>query len=212
MQYNTNIYYLGKLCPVKHQYLDTGQTLRRKRDHDCVKCQDRRIHKCRGRIEVTCENCSGLSRQTKGDYKRSKHHFCSHSCSASWRNKNKTTGFRRSKLEKYIEQTLKKNYPDLQILFNDRKEVGLELDIYFPDLKLAVELNGIVHYEPIYGLDKFNLIHNNDKIKSVRCFEKGIELVVIDVTAKGKRRYYNIIDRFVKKNFPLRGSNTASSD
>lgn len=58
--------------------------------------------------------------------------------------------------------------------------INSELDIYIPSLKLAFELNGIFHYEPIYGQDKMNQIQNNDNRKFQACLEHGIELCIID--------------------------------
>ena len=52
----------------------------------------------------------------------------------------------------------------------------------FPSLKLAFELNGIFHYEPIYGDKKLNSTQNNDKRKFQACLEKQIELCVIDTS------------------------------
>ena len=50
-----------------------------------------------------------------------------------------------------------------------------------PIIKLAFELNGIYHYEPIHGIDKLNAIQNNDNRKILACSEHSIELCVIDV-------------------------------
>lgn len=68
------------------------------------------------------------------------------------------------------------------ILCNDRKTIGSELDIYFPSLRIAVELNGPVHYEPIYGDDRFERVQNKDKQKLIECYKQGIELIIIDVS------------------------------
>jgi len=46
-------------------------------------------------------------------------------------------------------------YPDLVIHFNKKDAINSELDIYIPSLKLAFELNGIFHYEPIFGKENF---------------------------------------------------------
>lgn len=50
-------------------------------------------------------------------------------------------------------------------------------------MKLAFELNGIFHYEPIYGDKKLNQIQNNDTRKFQACLEKGIEMCIIDVSS-----------------------------
>ena len=85
-----------------------------------------------------------------------KNNFCSRSCSATFNNKNKTYGTRRSKLEVFLEKELIKLYPDLLFHFNRKDTINSELDIYIPSLKLAFELNGIFHYEPIYGDNKLS--------------------------------------------------------
>lgn len=47
-------------------------------------------------------------------------------------------------------------------------------------MKLAFELNGIFHYEPIYGPEKLSQIQNNDTRKFQACLEQNIELCIID--------------------------------
>jgi len=60
--------------------------------------------------------------------------------------------------------------------------IGSELDIYIPSLNLAFELNGILHYEPIYGPDKLKYIKNNDDRKLQACIEKQISFCIIDTS------------------------------
>ena len=111
---------------------------------------------------VNCKNCNIEIVKHLSDIKsKSGNSFCSRSCSATYNNKNKKFGTRRSKLENWIENELKKKY-DFKIIFNGKEAVNSELDIYIPSLKLAFELNGIFHYEPIYGEDKLNKVKNND--------------------------------------------------
>ena len=57
---------------------------------------------------------------------------------------------------------------DLQNILDQLKEVdksviNSELDFYFPNLKLAIEINGPLHYKPIYGKDKLIQIQNNNR-------------------------------------------------
>ena len=113
--------------------------------------------------------------------------FCNSSCAASYNNKHKTKGNRRSKLEMFIEQKLKLLYPNLEILFNDKLTIGSELDIYIPSLKLAFELNGIYHFEPIHGSKKLESIHKNDINKFESCQKNLISLCVIDTS---KQTYF----------------------
>lgn len=77
---------------------------------------------------------------------------------------------------------------------NDRS-IGTELDIYVPSLQLAVELNGIFHYEPIFGDKKLSQIQNNDANKFQMCQQRGISLCIIDVS-KLKYMKENLIRPF----------------
>ncbi len=143
------------------------------------------------RIKTNCSFCnksliitksSKYSKRNKSDRK-----FCNCSCAAKYNNTHKTKGNRRSKLEKWLQKEIKKLYPNLKILFNNKKAINSELDIYIPSLKLAFELNGIFHYEPIFGQEKLNNIKNNDNRKFQACLEKGIELCIID---SSKQKYF----------------------
>jgi hypothetical protein len=148
-------------------------------------------------ITILCTNCN--TQFTKKPSKIKTNNFCSRSCAATYNNKHKTNGYRRSKLEKYLEIELIKLYPDLEILFNNKDIINSELDIYIPSLKLAFELNGIFHYEPIYGQNKLNQIQNNDNRKFQACIEHDIELCTIDVSYQRyfkentSKKYLNIL-------------------
>lgn len=137
-----------------------------------------------GREQVTCKHCGNEFTKRLSQIKKHKNNFCSQSCAATYNNMYKTTGNRRSKLEVWLEFKLLNLYPDLVILFNEKKIINSEIDIYIPSLKLAFELNGIFHYEPIYGQDKLNQIINNDNRKFQACIEHGIELCLIDTSSQ----------------------------
>lgn len=107
---------------------------------------------------------------------KSGNNFCSKSCAAIYNNNHKTHGIRRSKLEIWIEEKLTVLYPNLKIIYNNKEIINSELDIYIPSFKLAFELNGIFHYEPIFGADKLDKIQNNDEIKFQACLEKKLNL------------------------------------
>ena len=137
----------------------------------------------RGIQIVTCEWCQQPFTKKRSQVKHTKHNFCGCSCAASYKNAHKETGTRRSKLEVWLEEQLRTHYPDLEILFNAKTAINSELDIHFPSLNLAFELNGIYHYEPIHGADKLASIQTNDHRKFAACADKGIALCVIDVSA-----------------------------
>ncbi len=66
--------------------------------------------------------------------------------------------------------------------FLKRKETGktLELDIFIPKLKLAIEYNGKQHYFDVYNNRKdFLKLKERDKIKKDRCKKNDIKLIII---------------------------------
>jgi uncharacterized C2H2 Zn-finger protein len=156
-------------------------------------------------VEVTCKHCSKVFRKNNNQVKKTPNNFCSRSCAASYNNTHKTHGTRRSKLEEWLEKSLQELYPNIEIHFNRKDAINSELDIYFPSLKLAFELNGIFHYEPIYGEDKLKSIQNNDDRKFQACIERGIELCIIDVSSltyfkeKSATKYLGIIVNVLNK-------------
>ena len=134
-------------------------------------------------IIVSCNQCNRSFKKLPNQIRKSKHHFCSQSCSAKYTNVHKTKGTRVSKLEVWLSKKLTKLYPALEFHFNRKDAINGELDIFIPSLKLAFELNGIFHYEPIYGPKKLASIQTNDHRKMFACSEHGIELCIIDVSS-----------------------------
>ena len=128
------------------------------------------------RVIISCKQCcqDKLVDPWRGQI------FCSKSCATKWKHGHKTKGYRRSKLELWIEQRLGVLYPDLKIDYCRTDAINAELDIYIPSLKLGVEINGVFHYEPIYGPEQLARVQNNDRRKFQACLEKGIEFCVIN--------------------------------
>lgn len=151
------------------------------------------------RVTTECEQCGTPFSKRAYQFAKSEHHFCSRSCAATWRNLNKKNGTRRSKLEKWLEEQLTTLYPNLEFHFNQKDAIQSELDIFIPSLRLAFELNGIYHYEPIHGQDKLDAIQSNDKRKFAACHEAGISLCSIDTShqkyfkEKSSRKFLKII-------------------
>ncbi len=138
-------------------------------------------------IQVSCKQCNINFFKIPAEIKRRPNHFCTKSCATRYNNAHKITGTRRSKLEVYLEERLTNLYPLFEIHFNRKDAINSELDIYIPSLKLAFELNGIYHYEPIHGSDKLSQIQNNDHRKFQACGEQNISLCIIDTT---KQTYF----------------------
>jgi hypothetical protein len=136
------------------------------------------------KVKVKCWQCGeALDRLVKNAQDKA---FCSSRCAGLYHAARKTKGTRKSKAEKILAEALKTNFPKWTITENDRTVLsGLELDIYIPEKKLAIEWNGILHYEPIYGHDRLERIVGRDAHKATRCRELGIELIVIaDLTSR----------------------------
>lgn len=138
--------------------------------------------KHRGYVLITCEQCGKQKQKPVGGVVKTKHNFCSHHCAKIYQNAHKTTGIRRSKLEVWIEEQIHSTYPNLPLICNDHSAINAELDFYFPTLQFAIELNGIVHYEPIYGPEKLASVQTNDDRKFQSCLEHSIELCIVDVS------------------------------
>lgn len=155
----------------------------------------------------SCKNCGTPVKRTTKDFNTSKsgNFFCSHSCRAIYNNTHKTTGIRVSKLELWLQKKLLAQYPKLEIHFNRKDAIGSELDIYFPNIKLGFELNGIFHYENVYGFDKLEKTQNNDTRKFQSCIERGISLCVIDTTSQkyfkeaGSTKFLKIIQEVLSR-------------
>jgi len=135
------------------------------------------------KVMVVCKNCNKTFLKLLNQLKKYSNSFCDHSCAAIYNNAHKTKGTRRSKLEIYLEEILPLKYPKLKFHFTRTDAINSELDIYIPTLKLAFELNGIFHYEPIFGEEKLKQTQNNDQRKFQACLEQNIELCIIDVSS-----------------------------
>lgn len=184
----------------------------RKNSKNCFCSKQCGYNHIRHSIELPCGNCKKPTVRLRAVVNSSKSGFifCSQSCSAIYSNTHKKQGTRRSKLEAWLEEQLREKYPTLDILCNQKNAINSELDIHFPALNLAFELNGIFHYEPIYGQDKLNKIQNNDNRKYQACIENKIELCIIDTSKFGYFKIsgamkfldiiINIVDNSISKN------------
>lgn len=68
------------------------------------------------------------------------------------------------------------------------------MDIYIPQINLAIEINGPLHFLPIYGLEKLTKIQNKDTQKKTEAAEIRCELMVIDTS---KIKYWKETKEFL---------------
>lgn len=138
-------------------------------------------------LDFICSECaqefSREKRQVSSSIaKKVKNFFCSRSCSVTFQNKHIGHGEHRSAIEYWLEQRIKEKYPNVTVLFGDKKTIGSELDIFFPKHKIAIELQGRQHYEPIWGEDILAQTQKNDAEKRKACLEAGIHLIEVDMS------------------------------
>lgn len=104
---------------------------------------------------------------------------------------------KKSKTQTYVFNMLKKHFNNkYNIIIDDRKTIinpltnnYLELDIYIPDLNLAIECDGIQHFEAIEffgGETGFNNQQIRDYIKDKSCKNLNIRLIRIPYYIKTK--------------------------
>lgn len=142
---------------------------------------------------VKCKTCKETIYKTSSQLKASKHgnSFCSKSCRMTHFNKNRLSGYNRSKLEVYVSDKLLSEMPYIKFQSNSRQIIGSELDLYFPDLMLAIEINGPSHYLPIYGDEKLTASQRKDASKAKACKDAGITFVTVDNLKNFTEQYAN---------------------
>lgn len=89
-------------------------------------------------------------------------------------------------IEEITQKPFIKHRPDF--LKNEITGKNLELDCYNDELELAIEYNGIQHYEytPVFhkNKDSFYNTKYRDKMKETLCHKNGVKLIVVPYTVK----------------------------
>lgn len=135
---------------------------------------------------LTCPQCNqGF---VSKEHKKTKHgkRFCSKSCRMKYFNihHHVHSKVNTSYPENYLFSLLTAEFPYLSIQKNNRTflQCGLELDILITELKLAIEVNGPVHYRPIFGEERLVKVKEKDQLKAIELQNRQIKLITLDVS------------------------------
>lgn len=151
-------------------------------------------------FDLDCDECGQSIKRQGRQLSLSKLHFCSPTCKGTYFSRINAIGEKRSLLEVKLESHIKNEFPDLVFNTNDRDILGgLELDFYFPNLRLGIEINGPAHYTPIWGDKSFSKTKRNDILKKAYCKKNYIRLLEItDILNYTQDNSYEIFIHHIK--------------
>lgn len=98
----------------------------------------------------------------------------------------------RSRSERLLFKLLKTEYPSLYIKQQDRDLLNpYELDITIPELQIAIEWNGIFHYQPINSKTKLRKTQKKDRLKQKLLYEMNWTFYVVRHESKFNENIVN---------------------
>jgi len=119
-----------------------------------------------------------------------------------------------SKLEKFVYKHLTSD--GYHVILHEKGLIPgekYELDLYLPELKTVIEIDGPQHFLPIFGEDRLQKVMKYDKVKNGSLLSNGLCIIRVKFTLKAlsdytAKRIYNMILEQVKaieKKFPPKG-------
>lgn len=137
------------------------------------------------RVTVKCANCGKELERQRYEQKVKDLFFCDRTCMYEYYKKHPNTSATgpRSKLEKFIGYVLAELFPELSVDYNNREVFnGLELDQYYPELNVGVEINGGWHFiDRLSNPARLRIIQEHDQEKLRLSTKLNVPLLVIPV-------------------------------
>jgi ribosomal protein L33 len=166
-------------------------------------------------VTLKCDECGQEFTRVMKDYRKNQLRnaaklYCNKHCAMIALNKSPRSSRPTSSHEVIMSQIIKDNYDNNICIFNNVRDVfpdNLEIDIWIPSVCLAIELNGVCHFYPIYGEDRLKKTQSNDYKKSMLAQKMNINLLTIDTSSlksKSKQQVLNFLnDKFTDSVLPV---------
>jgi very-short-patch-repair endonuclease len=90
-----------------------------------------------------------------------------------------------SKAEKYLYQKLKKEGLDVIMHKKGLVQGNFEIDLFLPELKTIIEIDGPQHFLPLFGADKLQEVTKMDSIKNGLLLGQGYCIIRVRYMLKG---------------------------
>jgi hypothetical protein len=111
--------------------------------------------------------------------------------------KNELVTGNRSQAEQMAIDLIRLYCGKIIILPNDKTAIGRELDLYLPEHKIGIEIDGPTHSEPIFGQATLERTIQSDERKTKLCEDNNILLIRIPLP-KESSTYFSILKHEIK--------------